>query len=142
MRIFRSWKAASVATVMVFTSWAPRATAQEDRQKELARSLVASARKVYELTLTRYKYGTGKLDFDEQNRWSRRWLEAELDLADTKEKRIAAYEEHLKRMRTWEDAAKKMLKGSQISPIEMAMCEYFRAQAELWLERAKKDQGK
>ena len=132
----QSWQT-RLLTITVLTLWTPHAAAQ-DKQKELARSLATSARKVYEGNLQRWRAtGRGKLSFEEQNRWSRRWLQAELELADMKEKRMAAYEEHLKRMRTLEELAKQMLKGSTASPIEVTTCEYFRTQAELWWERAK-----
>jgi hypothetical protein len=65
----------------------------------------------------------------EADRWSRLWLEAQLELADTKDERIAAYKEHLERTRSREIAS--------TYPQYIAAHDCFVSQPELWLERAK-----
>ena len=73
-------------------------------------------------------------------RSSRRWLEAQYELAGTKEARIAAYREHFERMRRLEelvsDLVKEGLPKIRVTMIDVHACEYSRVQAELWLVQA------
>jgi hypothetical protein len=145
MRKTVNWQPALWFALTAITCSAPRATAQEENpgkvtQQKPAKNLLETARKVYELQLGRERLGDvrGSAVSDEDvNRWSRRWLDAQLNLADSTEKRIAAYNEHLERMRERESRAKKLFKAGESTPEQLATSEYFRIQAELWLERAK-----
>ena len=64
---------------------------------KLAQAKVAAARKTYELIWRNNREGlvpVAELAY----RWSKRWLEAELEIRDQKADRLAAYQAHRDRM--------------------------------------------
>ena len=68
--------------------------------------------------------------------WSRRWLDAEVDLAANKEEKMAAHQRHLDRMKGLEKIAKAMVVTGQGRASDASAAVYYRTQAELWLTRA------
>src|SRR5262245_14438182 len=75
---------------------APQAAPAKGSDK-LVRVKIEAARKTYEVVLKNHKEAL--VPFAElAYRWSRRWLEAELELSDRKPDRAAAYTAHRDRM--------------------------------------------
>jgi hypothetical protein len=71
-------------------------------------------------------------------KWSKRWRDAELALATKKDERIRAHEAHVKRMKKWEALVKKMFQAGHTTSAETSAVKYYRSDAELALEKAKK----
>ena len=109
-----------------------------DTTRENAKERLEAARKVYEGIFQRARIDpNAALDPDKLALWSRRWMEAERELGDTKEQKIAAVQGHLDRMKKLEGTVKQMLQARLVSPIEVAAQEYYRLEAEQWLAQAK-----
>jgi hypothetical protein len=67
--------------------------------------------------------------------WSRRRLEARLDLSTTKAQRVAAAREHLDEMKGLEQTVIRMHEMGQIDRLTRMDAEYRRLEAENWLEQ-------
>jgi hypothetical protein len=69
--------------------------------------------------------------------WSVRWVQAESDLSEKKENRIAAYAAHQKRIKELRENCKKM--GTLVTEVDHFAAEWYVAEADLWLlkERGK-----
>jgi hypothetical protein len=110
----------------------------DDKTKENAKGRLEAARKVYEGVFQRARVDpSASLDPDKLALWSRRWAEAERDLGDTKEEKIAAVQGHLDRMKKLEGLFKAMRQSALVSPTDVAAQEYYRLEAEQWLTQAK-----
>ena len=115
----------------------PERAEQEVPANQL-KAQVASARKVYDLSIMAYKAGAAKnYDLESLYLWSVRWLNAERDLSDTPADRVAAAAAHLERMKTVEAMAKQFVKGGVAEVRQEVAAEFYRVQAQLWLSRAK-----
>jgi hypothetical protein len=68
--------------------------------------------------------------------WSVRLLNAQRDMSDKQDKRIAALEEHVKRMKALENKVTELHPGL-VSSIELASARWYLAEAELWLAKEK-----
>jgi hypothetical protein len=69
--------------------------------------------------------------------WSRLLMDARKGLSDRPDKRIAAYEEHLDRMKKLETLIKKVRRLGFGRSSDVGASEYFRIEAEYWLAEAK-----
>ena len=69
--------------------------------------------------------------------WSRLLLDARKGVSDRPDKRIAAYEEHLDRMRKLETLIKKVRRLGFGRSSDVGASEYYRIEAEYWLAEAK-----
>ena len=116
---------------------APAANKAPDGQIALKKALLTVARNTYEQFLQRRRLGLADPGAETYYLWSRRWLDAQLDLAGNKEERAAAYRDHLGRMRDVEQKARAQARAGQAEGAGASAAEYFRLQAELWLARAK-----
>jgi hypothetical protein len=129
-------------TVVGFT-WAAQDAAgqpaEKDSQLKLKKSLLDAARKAYAYEAAMDKGGDPAYRFssDRFARYSRRWLNAQLELTATNEARIAAFREHLDRMHELDNKVKLAIKANEFRIGEAAISDYHRIQAELWLEQAK-----
>ena len=106
---------------------APSATAQ-------ARLAVARAA----LQAVRADIGRGHFNPGERDPiwiWSRRRLEARLDISNTKAERVAAAQEHVDEMKGVEQLILRMYKAGQVDSLIKLDAEYRRLEAESWLER-------
>ena len=68
--------------------------------------------------------------------WSVRWLNAQLELSETKGQKIVAYQEHQKRMKQLHDQVKLMVGGGNsglLPDSAVPESEWYLAEAELWL---------
>jgi hypothetical protein len=70
-------------------------------------------------------------------RWSCRWLDAEREMSGRQEDQIAAYRAHLRRMRELERVARDRFRNRFVAVEEDTAAQFYRAEAEVWLERAK-----
>jgi hypothetical protein len=69
-------------------------------------------------------------------RWSYRWLEAERELSDKTEDRIAALQAHLTRVRDIEELTKRQFQKRHTTIDQVRASEYYVAEAELWVCQA------
>jgi hypothetical protein len=109
----------------------------KDEEGALKKALVEEARKVYQMDLDRLRNLQGA-SAEDLYRWSRRWLEAQLDLAAKGPERLTALREHLARMQDVEQITAVMWKVGQGREADAAAGRYYRAQAALWLARERK----
>ncbi len=112
------------------------AAQDKDALVQLKKNLVEAAKKTYEMDLKRFQ-ALQLADPQSLCQWSRRWLDARLDLARGKDERLTAYREHLDRMRTVERMAKSYYMTGQGRMSDATGAEYCRIQAEIWLAQAK-----
>jgi hypothetical protein len=102
----------------------------------LLKARLDAARKTYEWLSKNYMESRppiGELLY----RWSCRWLDAEREMNDKQEDRIAAYKAHLRRMRELERVARDRFRNHYVPVEEDTAAQFYRAEAEVWLERAK-----
>jgi hypothetical protein len=100
----------------------------------LLEARVKAARDTYQLKLRRLKESQG-LPM-ELPAWSRRWLEAEVALAEKKADRVAAYQAHLDRMKEVERLTHNFARTGQGRAEDATGATYFRTEAEIWLIQA------
>jgi hypothetical protein len=68
--------------------------------------------------------------------WSVRWLNAQLDMSDQKDKHHAALEAHFKRMKELQTKVAQ-LSPELLPPIETSAAAWYLAEAEVWLAQEK-----
>jgi multidrug efflux pump subunit AcrA (membrane-fusion protein) len=107
----------------------PAAEARPDAAALPAR--VNAARRAYEGY--EQQFVLGQVTFHQVAEWSRRWLEAEREQGG-REQQVAAYEAHLARMKRLED---RMKAATQANAADKSAAEFYRLEAEGWLQRAK-----
>jgi hypothetical protein len=69
--------------------------------------------------------------------WSRRRLEAKLDLSKATAERIAAAQEHVDEMRKLEEAVARLFGAGELDRLSLMDAQYRRLEAEKWLEQQK-----
>ncbi len=117
------------------------AAAQADETRPLKQKLMELAKKTFDMDLKRFRNAqladTGRLCT-----WSRRWMEAQLDLAKAKNERLAAYSAHVTRMREVARIARQFATTGQGRESDATAAEYSLVQAQLWLAEAKNKKAK
>ncbi len=112
----------------------------EDRQ-EIKVTAEARLKLVREaLELVRANVGRGQFNPGERDPlyiWSRRRLEARLDLSTTKAERVAAAQEHLDEMKTVAELIKRVNEAGDLDRLVQMDAEYRRLEAVSWLSREK-----
>ena len=111
------------------------APAKVPSKLELAK--VEAARRTYEVMWRNNKEGLAPFA-ELAYRWSRRWLEAELELSDQKADRVAAYQAHWTRMRQLRQATRGRWQNRVNTVEEVTATDYYIVEAEIWLEQARK----
>jgi hypothetical protein len=107
---------------------------------ELGKVRIEAAQKTFELLFKPYRSGVGsRPEAERVYHWSRRWVEAELDIAYEKAERIAAYEKHQARMKELQEDIKAAQSAGRALPAQSAAVDYYRAEAGFWLTRAKSE---
>lgn len=101
----------------------------------LKKALVETAKTTYEQNLAHMK-GLEANSPEDLYVWSRRWLDAEVDLAANKDERVAAHQRHLDRMKDLEKILKNFATTGQGRQSDATAGTYYRTQAELWLMQA------
>ncbi len=105
--------------------------------QELLKAKITAARKTYEVVWKNNREGL--VPFAElAYRWSKRWLEAELELADQKASRVAIYQAHKDRMRELARITRDRYRNRINTIEEASAAEFYIAEAEVWLEQAKR----
>ena len=112
--------------------------ARADDKTDNARLRADAARRVYESlwipsslkTLDGKGIQGGTANLDRAYLWSRRWMEAEQELSDKTEGKIAAAQAHLDRMRKVEDYVKVQVELRSATAADVAAQEYYRLEAE------------
>jgi hypothetical protein len=95
-----------------------------------------AARDAYQFAWDEFKpFDLSKGEGEKVYRWSRRWMEAERDLASTKAARVAAFQGHFQRMKKLEEEVRGYT-GSTIPFQQLAATKFYRAEAEAWLAGA------
>ena len=85
-----------------------------------------------------YKAASNKGDEEKTYLWSRRWMEAERDMANNKAERVAALKGHFERMKKLELLALLAETRDCAPRLEnLAPAKYYRAEAEIWLIKEK-----
>jgi hypothetical protein len=106
-----------------------------------AKARLQSARKVYEAMMEEIKQGaqvqTTQLDPEKLYTWSRRWMNAQLEVSEKKENRIGAVEAHLARMKELEKILKKLYDAGVQPFSSVAAAEFYRLEAEKHLSEIK-----
>jgi hypothetical protein len=104
--------------------------------ERLIRAKIEHARKTYELVWLNNKEAL--VPFAEVGyRWSRRWLEAELERGAPKAEQAAAYQAHWDRMRSLARITRERYKN-RVNPIEeVTAADFYVTEAEIWVEQAK-----
>jgi hypothetical protein len=111
------------------------AVAAPAARRDLAQTKLATARKVFEATVRAFQ--TGQSDAEKVYLWSRRWLEAQRDLSDKKAAEVAALEAHRGRMKDLRKMAEQRYRAGKVPDAEALGAEFYVAEVELWLARAK-----
>jgi len=109
-----------------------------DEVKQKANAQLAVVQRVFELRLQAHKQGEFP-DLDETYVWSRRWMDAQQALSETRAERMAAIETHLARMREFEVIAKRLHEAREIGIQDVMACSFYVAEAELWLAEARQE---
>jgi hypothetical protein len=115
-------------------SIAPAPQEKAPKRSALAEARLKAALKQYDETWTFYKQSrTGSFPV---YYWSRLVLDSQRDLATNKAERAAALEAHLARMNELEALVKKVRKLGFGFSIDVGASEYYRIEAQVWLEKA------
>ena len=104
--------------------------------RKQAQAMLDAAKAAYKTTQT--DYDTGTAVFSDVCAWSRRWLDAELNLAKDRPAEIAALQDHWKRMKRYYFRIKALNKtgarGGETQKLHAI--EFYVAEAEFWLAAA------
>jgi hypothetical protein len=105
----------------------------KDADLALKKALVAEARKTYEQNAMRLR-NLQNIPPEHLYRWSRRWLEAQLALAETKEERVASLQSHLERMNNLAGITGALAATGQARPADSSAGRFYRIQSEFFLD--------
>jgi hypothetical protein len=121
--------------ILVGLSFAPAPPEKAPRRSALAEARYKAALKQFEEVWTYYRQA--RTDSFPVYLWSRLTLDSERDLSDKQADRIAALEAHLDRMQKLEALVKKVRRLGFGFSTDVGATEYYRLEAEHWLERTK-----
>jgi hypothetical protein len=103
---------------------------------QLAKARVDAARRTYEIIWRNNKEGL--VPFAElAYRWSRRWLEAEVEQDENKTSQLAAYTAHRNRMRELARITRERYRNRVNTIDETSATDFYLAEAEVWIAQAK-----
>jgi hypothetical protein len=120
--------------VLAFIHFAP--ADKSKIEKELTKARLEAARNAYK--------AVEDLPSEDRNGeiryiWSKRLLEAEKEAANDQAEVLAAYKTHYERMMKFKKVINDLQKSPDKLPLEITTsAEFYRIEAELWLERAEK----
>lgn len=114
------------------------AAARGDEKTDNAKGRLDAARRVYETlssptspqTPTGKQAGQNAPDYDQAYTWSLRWMQAQQDVSDKTEDKVAAAQAHLDRMRKMEDFVRQQQRRGAAADADVAALEYYRLAAE------------
>jgi hypothetical protein len=122
--------------ILAGLSSAPATVQEPNRRSALAESRYQAALKQYEETWSYYQQA--RIDSYQVYVWSRLVLDARADLTDKPADRTAALQDHLTRMQKLEALIKKVRRLGFGRSYDVGASEYYRLEAEHWLELAAK----
>ncbi len=125
----------ALGLALVALSFAPAPAKKGPDLRAMAESRHRAALKQFEETWVYYRQA--RLEVYSVYAWSRLVLDAEMELSDQKDNQIAALEAHKGRMERLEALVKKVRKLGFGQAIEVGASEYYRLEAEYFVERAK-----
>ncbi len=129
--------ATRILTAILLLALAAPTLRADTQAHDNAKARLASARQTYDGMLKRWALDpAAPVDCDKISQWSRRWMEAERELAAAKEAKAAAIKSHLERMTTFESRIKELRQQGFAAAHEASAAEYFRLEAEQWLRQA------
>ena len=108
---------------------------EDPKQQALAETRVAAAIKQFNLIWQYYQQSRVQ-SFDVYY-WSRLLLDANRGVSENRDKQIAAYQEHLDRMKRLEVLIVKIRRIGFGRSSDVGASEYYRVEAECWLAEAK-----
>ncbi len=94
---------------------------------------IAAAAETFAIAQARYAAGT--ITVDDVYTWSVRWLDAQRDQPLKGKALVAAAAAHLDRMTALEAEVTAAVAAGRASSYDLAAARYYRAEAELWVER-------
>ena len=123
-----------LGALLAVVSFAPAAPEKAPVKSPLAEARYKAALKQFDEIWTYYRQS--RTDSFPVYLWSRLLLDAQRDLSDLPVERISALRQHLDRMRRLETLVKKVRRIGFGFSIDVGATEYYRLEAEHWLERA------
>ena len=137
----------AAAALVGLSSWAPgqvepggktaagsggNAPRDDPKWKAITKSKVETARQILEMFAEREKLALpADANFiSEVACWSRRLMEAELELSTTKTRRIAAIQEHRDRMRRNEQMADAQARAARLNASDVLKARFYRLEAD------------
>jgi hypothetical protein len=117
-----------------FAPTAPQVAKQPAQPSPLADARYRAAVKQFEITWSYYQQA--RIDTFQVYVWSRLVLDARRELGETPADRIVALEDHLARMKKLEELVLKIRRLGFGRSSDVGATEYYRLEAELWLNRA------
>jgi hypothetical protein len=110
-------------------------SADESKLKRLLKARAEAAEAEVVMRWTEYRNGRGTLDILLEA--NKHWLQAVQDMGDEPAHRIAALGAYRRRMAELEKVGQERYDAGRIPIQDLAEVRYYRAEADLWLERAK-----
>jgi RNA polymerase sigma factor (sigma-70 family) len=101
----------------------------------LLKARLDAAKEAYRVALEYFRAGNGNTPEDIYT-WSVRWLHAQLDLSDKRDERIAALEEHTKRMKDLQKLVESIA-PARLTQKEIVAARWYLAEAEIGLAKEK-----
>jgi hypothetical protein len=143
----RRWRSAAACLAVVMLTALALAAQQAGAEKAAAdakpadprQAKLAAAKGLYDLVDRQRAAGLSGIDgwrLTDQYTWSRRWMEAERDLAPDAPGRRAAVAAHLDRMRPTLGSVEAMFKSGSTQFRDVLAARYYVAEAEQWLAEA------
>ena len=109
-----------------------------DAVKRRANAQLDVVRQVFELRLQAHRQGEYP-DLHDTYVWSRRWMDSQQTLSESRAERIGAIESHLARMKELEKTAKQRYEAAVMGIQDMMAFSFYVAEAELWLAEARQE---
>jgi hypothetical protein len=126
----------SISPWVASLQWSPHGSPARVPEN-LARAKRDAARTTYEVIWKNNREGFIPIT-EIAYRWSRRWLEAELELDSKKSDKIAAYQNHLERMRELSRITHERYRNRVNTVEEVSASDFYQLEARAWLEQAAK----
>jgi hypothetical protein len=114
--------------------------AQEPTQGPSANAQARLKLAMTAIEAVRTAVGRGRFNAGERDPiviWSRRRLEAKIDMSTSKTERVAAAQEHLDEMRKMEESVARLTAAGELDRLSLMDAQYRRLEAEKWLEQQK-----
>ncbi len=109
---------------------------QDDTGKERARKMLEIARTGFELKVKMMQAGEAS-DLSAMYDWSRRWMEAERAVSQSRSDQVATIASHLDRMKHFQELVLASYKQAEVGQDQVIAYQFYVAEAELWLSQAK-----